>query len=69
MALAWCKDQPAVTAPIVGPRTLAQLEDLLPVLEMTLDAETRAACDAINPPGGALVNFHNTAPWMKTPID
>ena len=68
LALLWCKDQPAVTAPIVGPRTFAQLEDLLPVLTMTLDEDTRAACDAINGPGGVVVNFHNTAPWMKTAI-
>ncbi len=66
LALLWCKDQPGVTSPIVGPRTLAQLQDLLPVLEMSLTAEERAACDAINGPGGVLVNFHNTAPWMKT---
>ena len=25
----------------------------------------RQACDAINGPGNALVNFHNTAGWMK----
>jgi aryl-alcohol dehydrogenase-like predicted oxidoreductase len=68
LALLWCKDQPAVTAPIFGPRTMAQLQDLLPVLEMTLSAEERAACDELNPPGGAVVNFHNTAGWMKTPV-
>ena len=68
LALLWCKDQPGVTAPIVGPRTLEQLQDLLPVLEMSLSDEERAACDTINGPGGVLVNFHNTAPWMKTPI-
>ena len=68
LALLWCRDQPAITAPIVGPRTIAQLLDVLPVLEMRLSVEERAACDAINPPGGVLVNFHNTAPWMKTPI-
>jgi 1-deoxyxylulose-5-phosphate synthase len=66
LALLWCKDQPGVTSPIVGPRTLAQIEDLLPVLEMTLTDEERAACDAINPPGTAIVNFHNTAGWMRT---
>jgi aryl-alcohol dehydrogenase-like predicted oxidoreductase len=65
LALLWCKDQPAVTAPIVGPRTLEQLEDLLPVLEMTLTPGERKACDEINGPGAALVNFHNTARWMK----
>ena len=65
LALLWCKDQPGVTAPVVGPRTLAHLEDLLPVLEMTLTEAERQACDAINGPGNALVNFHNTAGWMK----
>ena len=68
LALLWCKDQPAVTSPIFGPRTLEQLQDLLPVLEMSLTDEERAACDEINGPGGVLVNFHNTAPWMRTPI-
>lgn len=68
LALLWCKDQPGVTAPIVGPRTREQLDDVLPVLEMSLSGEERAACDTINGPGGVLVNFHNTAPWMKTPI-
>jgi aryl-alcohol dehydrogenase-like predicted oxidoreductase len=66
LALLWCKDQPGITSPIVGPRTLEQLQDLLPVLGLSLTAEQRAACDTINPPGSALVNFHNTAGWMKT---
>ena len=67
LALLWCKDQPGVTSPIVGPRTLEQLQDLLPVLAMTLSPAERAGCDLINPPGGVLANFHNTAGWMKTP--
>ena len=67
LALCWCKDQPGITAPIVGPRTLEQLQELLPVLDMTLSEAERAACDALNPPGGAVVNFHNTSGWMKTP--
>jgi len=68
LALLWCKDQPGITAPIVGPRTLEQLQELLPVLDMTLSEAERAACDALNPPGGAVVNFHNTSGWMKTPV-
>ena len=68
LALLWCKDQPAVTSPIVGPRTLEQLNELLPVMGMTLSDDERAACDAINPPGSVVVNFHNTAPWMKMRI-
>ena len=35
-ALTWVKDQPGVTAPIIGPRTMEQLEDLLPVLDKNL---------------------------------
>ncbi len=57
-----------MTSPIVGPRTLEQFVDLLPVLEMSLTDEQRAACDAVNPPGTALVNFHNTAGWMRTAV-
>jgi 1-deoxyxylulose-5-phosphate synthase len=68
LAVLWCKDQPAVTAPIVGPRTMEQLQDLLPVLEMSLSEEQRRACDEINPPGSVVVNFHNTAGWMKARI-
>lgn len=68
LALTWCKDQPGVTAPIVGPRTFAQLADALPVLEMRLSDDERIACDALVPPGGVVVNFHNTAGWMKTPV-
>lgn len=68
LALLWCKDQPGITAPIVGPRTLEHLQELLPVMEMSLGDDERAACDALNPPGGVLVNFHNTSGWMKTPV-
>jgi aryl-alcohol dehydrogenase-like predicted oxidoreductase len=68
LALLWCMDQPAVTAPVMGPRTLEQLTELLPTLEMRLSDEERAACDALNPPGSAIANFHNTAPWMKLRI-
>ena len=68
LALLWCKDQPGVTSPVVGPRTFDQLTELLPVLEMSLTPAERLACDALVPPGGVVVNFHNTAPWMKTPI-
>src|SRR3954453_12962277 len=32
LALLWCKDQPGITSPIIGPRTEEQLEDALSVL-------------------------------------
>jgi aryl-alcohol dehydrogenase-like predicted oxidoreductase len=61
----WVKDQPGVTAPIIGPRTIAQLENLLPVLEMSLNDKLRVACDELVPPGSAVANFHNSASWSK----
>ena len=39
VALAWLLHQPGVTAPILGPRTLAQLEDLLPAADLALGPE------------------------------
>ena len=68
LAVLWNKEQPGITAPIVGPRTVAHLEELLPVLEMELGDDVRAACDELVPPGSAVVDFHNTAAWMKMQI-
>src|SRR5262245_45434609 len=53
LALLWVKDQPGITAPIVGPRTMAQLDDALGVLERTLDDDARAACNDFVHPGNA----------------
>jgi aryl-alcohol dehydrogenase-like predicted oxidoreductase len=63
LALLWVKDRPEVTAPIIGPRTRAHLDDALPVMEMTLDDETSAALDVIYPPGSVHADFHNSSGW------
>ena len=68
LALLWAKDQPGVTAPIVGPRTLAHLQDNLGVLEYTLSDDDRRALDEVNGPGNAVSDFHNSNPWMKARI-
>lgn len=53
IALAWLLHRPVVTAPIIGPRTLAQLEDSLQALELKLEPEVLEKLDAIFPgPGG-----------------
>ena len=62
-AVAWLLAQPAVTAPIIGPRTVEQLEDSLAALEVTLDEEVLAAVDRLVPPGTAMANFHNNTGW------
>lgn len=68
LAILWVKDQPGITAPLIGPKTVEQLEHLLPVTGMSLSEELRAACDDLNPPGSAVTDFHNSAAWMKTRI-
>jgi aryl-alcohol dehydrogenase-like predicted oxidoreductase len=65
LAVLWAKDQLGVTAPILGPRTLAQLQNLLPVLEMALPQELRAQCDVLVAPGSVVASFFNSAQWMR----
>ncbi len=53
-ALAWLLTNPAVTAPIIGPRTMEQLTGALRALELKLDEATFKKLDEIWPgPGGA----------------
>src|SRR5215203_1345466 len=67
-ALLWCKDQPGVTSPIIGPRTMEQLDDALPVLEMRLADQDRARLDELVGSGNAVSDFHNSNNWMKARI-
>lgn len=54
IALAWLLRNPVVTAPIVGPRTVEQLNGSFRALEIQLSDETVTQLDAIFPgPGGA----------------
>ena len=53
VALAWLLSNKVVTAPIIGPRTVAQLDGALPALELKLDEATLKQLDEIFPgPGG-----------------
>ena len=53
VALAWLLHNPVVTAPIIGPRNLEQLESAVRAAAIRLDAETVARLDEIFPgPGG-----------------
>jgi aryl-alcohol dehydrogenase-like predicted oxidoreductase len=49
VGLAWLLHQPAVTAPIVGPRTMEQLDSALAALQLTLDDAQLARLDEIFP--------------------
>jgi aryl-alcohol dehydrogenase-like predicted oxidoreductase len=53
VAVAWLLHQPGVTAPIIGPRTSAQLHSSLHAGGLTLESETLEKLDQIWPgPGG-----------------
>jgi len=53
VALAWLLANPAVTAPIIGPRTIAQFDESLRALEIELTPEILQRLDEIWPgPGG-----------------
>ncbi len=68
LALLWLKDQPAVTAPIIGPRTLTHLEEALGIIDKKLDDADRPLFDVLVPPGNAVADFFNSNEWMKARI-
>jgi aryl-alcohol dehydrogenase-like predicted oxidoreductase len=49
LALAWLLTRPAVTAPIIGPRTRDQLDSALPALKVSLSPEHLRRLDEIFP--------------------
>ena len=53
LALAWVANQPLITAPIVGPRTMAQLESSVKAIEIKLEKDVLDELDELFPgPGG-----------------
>jgi len=58
LSLAWCAHQTGVTSPIIGPRTMTQLEDNLGALSLTITDEDRATIDELVPPGQMVSPFY-----------
>lgn len=53
VALAWLLQNPVVTAPLIGPRTVEQLREALHATTITLSDDTMSCLDEIWPgPGG-----------------
>jgi aryl-alcohol dehydrogenase-like predicted oxidoreductase len=50
VALAWVQGRPGVSSTILGARTIAQLDDNLKALDITLSAEQSAALDQLTTP-------------------
>lgn len=67
-SLLWLKDQPGVTAPIVGPRTVDHLTDHLAILEKIFNEEDRKLVDDLVNPGNAVADFFNSNDWMKARV-
>lgn len=69
-SLAWVMHQPGVTSPIIGPRTMEQLEDNLGALEVEVTDDDRARIDELVDPGEGLVPYYEADfgpsrwPWL-----
>jgi aryl-alcohol dehydrogenase-like predicted oxidoreductase len=59
VALAWVRDAPGVTAPVVGARNAAQLQAALSAEALTLPEEIRAALDDVSAP----VHYYPDQDW------
>lgn len=60
LALAWCMNQPGITSPIIGPRTMDHLKDNLGALDVTLTEADHARLDAIAEPEQAIVPYYSS---------
>jgi aryl-alcohol dehydrogenase-like predicted oxidoreductase len=58
-AMAWCATQPGVTSPIIGPRTMEQLEDYLHSLELKPTDEDLQRINQIFEPGTHVSNYYS----------
>jgi aryl-alcohol dehydrogenase-like predicted oxidoreductase len=58
-ALAWCAQQPGITSPIIGPRTIEQLEDNLGAVGVEVTSDDVAQVDKAAPPGQAIVSYYD----------
>lgn len=56
VALAWVLHQPAVASPVIGARTLAQVEQNLDALAVSLDQEQLIRLNAVSDPGAIFPN-------------
>jgi aryl-alcohol dehydrogenase-like predicted oxidoreductase len=58
LALAWLRQRPGVTSIIIGPRTLAQLDDYVASLEVEVSREVAVQIDSIIPAGESVLNLY-----------
>jgi aryl-alcohol dehydrogenase-like predicted oxidoreductase len=66
LALGFTLAHPAVAAPIIGPRTMDQLEGLLSAAEVSLDDDTLDRIDELVPPGTSINRADNG--WVSPQV-
>jgi aryl-alcohol dehydrogenase-like predicted oxidoreductase len=57
-SLAWCMQQPGVTSPIIGPRTMEQMEDNLAAAEITFSEDELRAINRVARRGDSVAPFY-----------
>jgi aryl-alcohol dehydrogenase-like predicted oxidoreductase len=55
LALAWVAQQPAITCPIIGPATVAQLDEAITSVTVGITEGDRQRLDAVSPPADAVI--------------
>lgn len=62
LSLAWVMQQPGVTSPIIGPRTMEQLEDNLKAVDVTITDDDQKAINRVIRPGTNVSPYYE-ADW------
>lgn len=65
VALAWTLNQPGVVSPIIGARTLAQAEENLAALAITLSSDQRVRLDAVSVPAPTFPDRFMARPMVQ----
>jgi aryl-alcohol dehydrogenase-like predicted oxidoreductase len=66
VALSWIAHRPAVTAPIVGARTMKHLTDNLGAADLTLDEQATATLDALSAPKAGGYPYGAFGAWQRS---
>jgi aryl-alcohol dehydrogenase-like predicted oxidoreductase len=67
LAIAFVLNHPAITSPLVGPRTMEQLETQLAAADVVLDEGILDRIDEINPPGSTINPADNS--WNNPDLE
>ena len=58
LSLAWCMQQPGVTSPIIGPRTMEQLDDNLKALDVEISEDEARRINRVARRGDSVAPFY-----------